>query len=65
MSQRTSDLDGFFLDKQAKDKRDVRSVTWNARIPYRALPLIRVEREIARPRRRWKDNIEIDLREIK
>jgi hypothetical protein len=42
----------------------VRTVTWNARIPYRALPLTSVAKEIARLRRRWDDNITIDLREM-
>jgi hypothetical protein len=42
---------------------DMRFGTWNVRSLYRAGSLMTVESKI-RPRRRWEDNIRMDLREI-
>jgi hypothetical protein len=43
---------------------DMRFGTWNIRSLYRAGSLMTVSRELSRPRRRWIDNIKMDLLEI-
>ena len=59
---------GVFLEEAPRGrqrKRDIVLGTWNVRSLYRAGSLTAVNREpLGRPRRRWEDNIKMDLQEV-
>jgi hypothetical protein len=47
-----------------KWKRDILLGTWNVRSLYRAGSLTAGKRPLGRPRRRWEDNIKMDVQEV-
>ena len=57
---------GVFLEEVSRSRKtDILLGTWNVRSLYRAGSLKpEGKRPLGRPRRRWEDNIKMDLREV-